>query len=287
MCFSTIFLSSSVVTDVWSVDLTPGEITPLPEGTNFFQLSFLETWRKGSYKEGRLVNKSTQLEAQQWLLRYGRFDTFRGVPIYSHIELPFLSIDAQNGFNDQAPVRGLGDISVAVGFWPYADFKNHKYWAFGGYLVFPTGNYKSNNLYNPGSNRYSATLQTAYQANLAPNLIWISAIDSMFFTKNNEFGPQNLAFEQKPFITVQTGFRFLLNKTLAFSASLIKTEGGAYRINEYEWSKPNDIRRYQLGIYQFFRKTALLCNMVEILVPNTVCTKNIAGMLDGHVFSNS
>lgn len=56
---------------------------------------------------------------------------------------------------------------------------------------------------------------------------------------------------------MQTGFRFLLNKTLAFSASLIKTEGGAYRINEYEWSKPNDIRRYQLGIYQFFSKDSV------------------------------
>ena len=127
----------------------------------------------------------------------------------------------------------------------------------GGYVILPTGRYEPDKIYNPGNNRYSLALQTAYQADLTSNLIWMSAFDGIWFGTNRNFGIQKMEFEQRPFFTVQTGVRFLVTQSLSISASLIKTDGGESRINNYYWSEPYDIRRYQVGIYQHFAKDSI------------------------------
>lgn len=252
-----VFLILCVPASAWSIDLMPGEVMPLSAGTDFIQISALETKREGLYINGDLVDSTCKLSAQQWLLRYGRFDTVLNLPTYFHIEAPFLSIDTKGRLDGKSANNGVGDASIAFGVWPYADFDKKHYWALGGYIVFPSGHYESEKIYNPGSNRYSAAIQTAYQMNITPAITWLSAVDSFWFGNNHDFGRYSMELEQRPLLTLQTGVRLYLSKLFSISASFIKSTGGESRVSDGSWSEQQSIRRYQLGFYQSFKKDSV------------------------------
>lgn len=253
-----LLLGGMVCANCLAIDITPGDLVPSPAGISFFQLSVQQVERNGFYKNGDLRLKNPSLIIEQLFFKYGIYSEIGTMPSYAHIEIPYTSIESSDHpIATPEKVNGVGDVNLAFGIWPYADREQHRYLAFGGYLVLPTGSYDSNRLYNAGANRYSVDFQVAYQMAIMPNLAWLTAIDAMWFTDNKDFGRQHLTQHSAPFYTVQTGLRYFLNENISLSALWVDSVGAESTIDGVKKEDRLDIQRYQIGTHARFDNNIL------------------------------
>jgi hypothetical protein len=142
---------------------------------------------------------------------------------------------------------GMGDTSMLLAFWPYANRETETYLAIGAYLTLPTGSYDNKRSFNVGQNRYSSALQLGLQTALSKQLHWMAALDAVKFGDNNEFGVQRKTLEQNALYTAQAGLRYDLNATYSIGATYFYTVGGETIVNGINRDDVTRLNRYQLS----------------------------------------
>lgn len=229
-----------------AIDLQPGEVSAPKPGYNLVQISYQKSERGDKYLHGDKQPGSPEISASQLQVRLGR--TFEVVdhPAIFYIQTPMGYVHPDLVTKPEGD-SGMGDMSMLLAFWPYANAETETYFAVGAYLTLPTGSYDHNRSFNVGQNRYSSALQVGVQDALTNQLSWMAALDAVKFGDNNEFGTQNKTLEQNALYTAQVGLRYDLNTMYSLAATYFYSTGGETSVNSISRDDVTRLNRYQLS----------------------------------------
>ena len=240
----------------FALDLYPRDGVPLAEGTTTLSLE----WKDRNADAMLSPGLSFDVEQQSVNLRLGHAFSLGGMPAYAYAELPFIDYSVSGRVAESfalGPDSGIGDASLALALWPYANVDRGRYWGVAGYVLAPTGEYDVSrtvglNL-NPGSNRYAAVLQTGFHQQLSNRVDWSIAADITVFEDNDDYlnpaaFPQAIptTLESKPYVTYQTALSYRLNSALTLAASYYLDRDGEMKVAGGNWSNAIDRDRYGL-----------------------------------------
>ena len=229
-----------------AIDLQPGEIRAPKPDYNLVQLSYQQTDRGDKYLHGDKQSGSPEVSASQLQVRLGRTFEVAEHPAIFYIQTPMGYVHPDLVSKPEGDA-GMGDTSMLLAFWPYANRETETYLAIGAYLTLPTGSYDNKRSFNVGQNRYSSALQLGLQTALSKQLHWMAALDAVKFGDNNEFGVQRKTLEQNALYTAQAGLRYDLNATYSIGATYFYTVGGETIVNGINRDDVTRLNRYQLS----------------------------------------
>lgn len=245
----------------WAIDLQPNDIiAPLP-GKNYVSLSYLNTENDTLYRNGSVVNSkpftSPVITGQAAQFRLSTTYTIADLPAASYVQLPYASIKPSGSLSAYSSSTGVGDLALMTAIWPYSDRQARRYFGIAGYLIAPTGNYNSQQTFNLGENRWKADLQMGYQQPIMRNLDGMIAVDTMWFTANNQcvaacFTGRTTSLNQKPLTTTQLGPVLRVDETLTLAASYFYVAGGATTIGNTYQNNTVNTQRYLLSAVAHF-----------------------------------
>lgn len=229
-----------------AIDLQPGEVSAPKPGYNLVQISYQNSERGDKYLQGDKLPGSPQISASQLQMRLGR--TFEVVdhPAIFYIQTPMGYVHPDLASKPEGD-SGMGDTSMLLAFWPYANAETETYLAVGAYLTLPTGSYDHNRSFNVGQNRYNSALQIGLQSALSKQLSWMAALDAVKFGDNDEFGAQSKTLEKNALYTAQVGLRYNLNATYSLGAAYFYTAGGETSLNGISRDDVTRLNRYQVS----------------------------------------
>ena len=175
--FLLVLLSTAAIQNVFAIDLQPGDVIAPKPGFNSMQVSYQYSEKNDYYLHGEKVAAYPQISSSIYALRLGRSFELAQLPAYFYAQLPFGAVHPQGGFSSDS---GLGDTSMALAVWPYANRETKTYFGVAGYLVAPTGSYDSKQVFNMGENRYKTALQVGYDVPVADKLAFMAAFDAVW-----------------------------------------------------------------------------------------------------------
>lgn len=230
----------------WAIDLQPGDLQVPPSGTRMIQLAYQDSDRGDMYVRGRKMPGEPKVTLSQTQLRLGATFDLGGMPAFSYLQQPVGSLHPGGTLASLPGASGFGDTTMLLAVWPYANHASQTYFAVGGYLTLPTGDYQAGRVLNMGSNRVSTALQVGLQTAVLRNLHWMGAVDGMRSGTNKEFGPLRREQDQEVLYTAQTGLRYDINATFALAATYFYTWGGETRVAGVAQNDRTQLERYQL-----------------------------------------
>ena len=240
---------------VSAIDLQPGDITAPPPGLNFIQVNYQLSKRGDFYASNQKISDDTKLTSSQFQLRYTHTFETADLPSVVYVQTPMGYVQPEKALSSfYTKESGLGDTTMVYAIWPYANKEARQYLAAGAYLTLPTGHYEaSNGLINMGANRYSVALQTGYQMPISQNVQWMTAVDAVWFGKNDDYfdfrtPAQQQTLKQDALYTLQTGLAYDVSKQLSLSAAYFYTQGGERVLDGVDVANSTTrLHRYQLS----------------------------------------
>lgn len=237
-----------------AIDLAPGDATALPPGLEIVRVALSYSKSEGFYRDGEKQNDSG-FDVALMQVRYGRSFSVGQYPALFYAEVPLgqtrsSSVRFPATDPNGLPIpgdTGVGDLAMLFALWPYANQDTGRYLALGTYLILPTGQYDNSTL-SLGQNRTRFAVQAAYQQQLTPALLWMSAADVLWFGDNDDFGPIGARLEQKPLYSVQTGVRYRLSPKQSLFGIYYYDQGGTQRVNGVDLNNKRQAHRYQVGL---------------------------------------
>ena len=242
----------------FAIDLQPGEIKA-PIGTFYAaQMSYLYVEKGDKYTHGKKTSDASHINYNAFLLRLSHAFDIMKIPAAAYVQSSINHLENTNipGVAN-GNENGIGDTAFVFALWPHVDRAKEEHFGIAAYLTLPTGDYDKNRAINIGNNIYQTALQAGYQKKLMENINWMSALDVVLSTDNNEY-LGNKKLEKDPLYTFQTGLQYLFNPTYSVSIGYFYTVGGESTINGIDQGNINKIHRYQLsgqGNYNFGRLT--------------------------------
>ena len=242
-----------MISNAYATDLQPADLIPLKSDLTLIQFSYLQSDFSKS--------PSLRYNTAQSLVRLGRSFEIEKHPSLFYVQTPAGYVHPQEGFGASKGDSGIGDTTMLLAFWPYANRETQTYFAVGGYLTLPTGSFNGNRAFNMGANRYQSAIQAGYQTPIYKNIEWSAAFDTLWSGDNHDYFSATAAhthMEQDPLYTLQTALRYTFNPTYAAGLTYFYTEGGDKTINGVANHLPIELQRYQLtltGQYSFGRLT--------------------------------
>lgn len=252
------FLVLTQVSVAHAIDLQPGELRALKPGTNLLMLSYQQSERGDRYAHGDKQPGNSEIQASQLQVRLGHSFEVAEHPAIFYVQTPVGYVHPEGALSSLEGDSGVGDTTLLLAFWPYANHEAKNYFALGAYLTAPTGSYKHERSFNMGQNRYSSALQASYQAPLVGSLNWMATLDTVWFGDNNEFGLNNNTLSQKPLYTSQVGLQYSITPRYSLGATYFYTVGGETSVNGISRDDLMQLQRYQLtgaASYSFGRIT--------------------------------
>jgi len=235
----------------WSIDLQPGDVTAPKPNVQLMQYSYLNYEKGAYYANNQKVYSATKIDSEQAIVRYGRSFEVDQMPAFVYIQAPMGSQTPKGMLASLPGDSGIGDTSLAIGLWPYANRETETYFAVGAYLTGPTGSYSKDRVINMGQNRYSTALQAGYQMSLAKQLSWMHAVDVVWFSENTESKSATTgvigSLKQRNLYTYQTGLLYEFNKTYSVGGNYFYSAGGRTEFNGAMNNDMIQVQRYQLS----------------------------------------
>lgn len=241
-----------------AIDLQPGDLVALPVGLNLVQVSYLKAEYGGRYSHDRKLPLDTKVESAQFIARVGRTFEIDHYPAIFYVQTPIGYLHPGNDLSGYQGDSGVGDTSMLLAFWPYANREAGQYVAIGAYLTIPTGSYDATRLFNMGESRYKSSLQAGYSTAISEKFTWSAAADSTWFTDNNNYLSGHYKREQDALLTLQTALQYRIDATYAIGATYFYTSGGETNVGGLDQHDKTDLQRFQLtatGQYAFGRLT--------------------------------
>ena len=244
------------VYSAWGIDLQPNDIVAPPPGRNSVSISYLDTENNTYYKNGTVVKSkpfaSPDINGQAAQLRISTTYAVGDLPAASYVQLPYGSIKPSGSLSSYPSDTGVGDTAFMTAIWPYSDRVARKYLGVAGYVIAPTGSYNNQQLLNMGENRWKADLQMGYQQPIVSNVDGMIAVDTMWFSTNNQcatacFSATNKSLNQKPLTTTQLGPIYKIDEIYTLAASYFYVAGGATTIGNAYQNNTVNTQRYLLS----------------------------------------
>ena len=252
---------TALPTAVLAIDLQPNDIVaPLP-GKNHAMISYLNTEGGTFYRNGAAVTTkpfgSPDIGTQSAIARISTSYAIQDIPMVSYVQLPYGTIKPEGSLASYSASTGIGDLTFATAFWPYADRVKRRYLGIAGYLSVPTGSYNSQQAFNTGEGRYRSDLQMGYQQPIIENLDGMIAVDTMWFGGNSQcaaacFSATNTSLNQKPLTTTQLGPIYRINQTYTLGASYFYVAGGATTIGNTYQNNVVNTQRFLLSALAYY-----------------------------------
>ena len=229
-----------------AIDLLPGEIRAPRGSANFFHAAYESSTRGDLYLKGEKQPGKPKLRSTQVQLRLARSFELAGLPAFFYAQTPIGRLEPGGSLAQLDSVSGVGDTTLLLAVWPYADHQAESYFGVGGYLTLPTGSYRAGRELNIGGNRYNAALQAGYQTALGERLHGMVAVDGVWFGRNSEYRATHDELERDALYTAQAGLRYDLTPRYSIGASYFHTLGGETRVNGVARDDKSRLNRYQL-----------------------------------------
>lgn len=240
---ATFAMATGFSMSAWAIDLQPGDVTaPLP-GMQGVQISYLNAERVGA--------SNAKINQTQVQFRYIQAFEVNKQPALFYLHSGTGKTEPVGPLSRIAPAdNGMIDTTMVFAYWPYVDREAKTYAAVAGYLITPTGSYSSDRAFNMGENRYRWAGQIAYQTRIASDLDWMSALDTLWFGKNDasrSLSGELGSLEQKALYSAQTSLLYHLNKQYSFATSYFYSEGGETVFKGAAQNNSIKSHRYQLS----------------------------------------
>jgi hypothetical protein len=243
----------------FAIDLQPGEIKAPSGKFNAAQISYLYVEKSDKYTHGTKTSNISNINQNAILFRLGHAFEIDQMPAYIYAQSSYNHMENKNLPSNipNADSNGIGDTTFAFALWPYANREKDEYLGVAGYVSFPTGDYDKNRAINSGLNIFQTALQAGYQTKLSNNINWMTALDTILSSDNNQYLGNN-KLEKNLIYNFQTGLQYVFNPTYSMSAGYFYTIGGESTVNGQDMGDINKIHRYQLtgqANYPFGRLT--------------------------------
>lgn len=230
-----------------AIDLSPFDLVPPAPDTNHVSVALQQTHADSFFLNGVKSQSSPVIDTTQTQFRYARSYEVGGYDAVSYIQIPVGTIRPGGSLSDLPDSSGVGDTTLATAFWPYANEASRTYLGIAGYVILPTGTYSNQQVLNLGGHRYVTDLQVAYQTSVSQNLDAMVALDTMWFSPNNQFGVMDRQLSQKPLYTVQFGPTYKINDMFSVAATYFFVTGGESSVNGVENNNRIQTQRYLLS----------------------------------------
>jgi hypothetical protein len=243
----------------FAIDLQPGEIKAPSGKFNAAQVSYLYVEKSDKYTHGTKTSNISNINQNAMLFRLGHACEINQMPAYIYAQSSYNHMENKNLPSNipNADSNGIGDTTFAFALWPYANREKDEYLGVAGYVSLPTGDYDKNRAINSGLNIFQTALQAGYQTKLSNNINWMTALDTILSSDNNQYLGNN-KLEKNLIYNFQTGLQYVFNPTYSMSAGYFYTIGGESTVNGQDMGDINKIHRYQLtgqANYPFGRLT--------------------------------
>ncbi len=241
-----------------AIDLQPGDLVALPPDLNLVQVSYLKSEYGDRYTQGRKLPLDTKIDSAQLIARVGRTFEIDHHPAIFYVQTPVGFLHPGNALSGYQGDSGVGDTTMLLAFWPYANREEKRYVALGAYLTVPTGSYDASRLFNMGENRYKSSFQAGYSTAISDKFTWSVAADATWFADNKKYLPGHYKREQDPLMTLQTALQYRINPTYAIGGTYFFTSGGETSLDGIDQNDTTKLQRFQLtatGQYAFGRLT--------------------------------
>ncbi len=183
-------------------------------------MSYQLSERGDYFKNGSRFRPGTKIESEQIQIRLGTSFDLYSLPAFIYAQLPMGNIQPAGTLSKLPGDSGTGDVSFLLAVWLYSNRDNGEYLAVGGYLTLPTGSYDARrSSLNMGANRISSALQVGYQRSLVRNLEWMTAVDGVWFGKNDDYGLAHVPLRQQNLYTAQNGIRYIISDRYSLAAT--------------------------------------------------------------------
>lgn len=250
------FILIACTCSAWGIDLQPNDVVAPPPGKHSVSISYLNTENNTFYKNGTVVKSkpfaSPDIDGQAAQLRISTTYTVGDLPAASYIQLPYGSIKPAGSLSSYPSNTGIGDTAFMTALWPYSNRETRKYLGVAAYVIAPTGSYNNQQPFVIGENRWKADLQMGYQQPITNDIDGMIAVDTMWFSTNNEcsaacFSATNKSLNQKPLTTTQLGPIYKIDETYTLAASYFYVAGGATTIGNAYQNNTVNTQRYLLS----------------------------------------
>jgi hypothetical protein len=230
-----------------AIDLAPGDVQAPQPGLRMFQFSYRDSQREDYYVRGRKLPGDLRANATEVQLRFGAAFEMANKPAFVYVQVPYGYIDPKGALSALPTETGAGDTTLLLSIWPYANHETKTYFGVAGYLTLPTGSYNRNLTFNMGANRYSSALQAGFQTSLGSRVTWMTAVDTLWSSKNKDFGPRGNTQETDALYSAQTGLSYALTPQYSVAATYFYNAGGENRINGRYQDDAIRAQRYQVA----------------------------------------
>ncbi|MFM1805864.1 MAG: Conserved hypothetical secreted protein [Pseudomonadota bacterium] len=232
---------------VFAIDLLPDDVIAPPPGIQQIQINYQRSERGDRYSQGQKTYTGGEIINTQTQLKYGRSFELNALPAYFYVQTPITEISTSGIFASQSTNSGPGDTTFAFALWPYANRNTDTYIGLASYLTIPSGSYHNQNTYNAGENRYKWALQAGYEQPIYKNLNWMSAVDTLWFSENDDYGNAHDSRKQKALHSAQTAFIYKINSIYTASVGYFYSVGGVTSINGASQNDMTQNHRYQIS----------------------------------------
>jgi len=230
-----------------ALDLNPFDIVPPAPDKTLFSTALIHTEQEGPYDRGAQSGPIRTLSKNQIQLQLGRTYSLGGYPGISFVQLPVGMVQPGGAASNAPTDHGIGDMTVATALWPYVNSQTRTYLGIAGFLTLPTGSYSNQQSYNLGNKRVSGDIQIGYQTELTKNLDGMLGFDVMWFSPNNQVGPNNAQLTQKPLYTSQIGPIYHINPSISLAATYLYVWGAETALNGMSNNNALQTHRYLLS----------------------------------------
>ncbi|AVT02809.1 transporter [Paracidovorax avenae] len=242
----------------WAIDVDPGDYVPAPAGTTVGLLYYQHAQRDRLYAQGRQVPIDARLNSDVGILRLVRYMNVGGLTVAPQVLLPFGRLDAGRDTAALGRTSGVGDVILAAPVWLVNDPESSTYLGISPYLYLPTGSYDRDRALNLGENRWKFDLQVGFVKGLTPNWHIDLTFDSMFYGKNDDFGPTGRTLKQDRLDQGQAYLRYQFTPGTNAFVGISQTWGGATRVDGAANDDEARQRKVSIGASHFIQPTTQL-----------------------------
>ena len=155
------------------------------------------------------------------------------------------------GVDLKTPGVQLGDLTIDTFFWPINDPTRDRYWAMGGYIHVPDGNWNQQVATNLGDNRFSGTVQSAYLQGIDHKLEMELVADGTFYGDNTKaLGGGTLS--EQPTYEGQIWLSYKLSPLTTISFGTSGTFGGYQSIDGLATGEKTEAEQIRFSYAHFF-----------------------------------
>lgn len=258
LALTALLLAAMVPMAAQAIDVDVGDYVPAPAGTTAGLLYYQHAERDRLYAQGRQAVSDPRLVSDIGIARLVYYTTVGGLALAPQILVPFGRLDAGRNTAALGQTSGVGDIILAVPFWPINDAASRTYLGITPYLYLPTGSYDRNRALNLGENRWKFDLQAGFVKGLTDRWFVDLTGDVMFHGKNDDYGGTGATLRQKPLYQGQAALRYQFTPGANVFVGLSQTWGGETRVGGVDRNDESRQRKASIGGSWFIRPTTQL-----------------------------